>query len=240
MLVPNVTNVTGDNRLGWDLDRDPPTPWRRVPAWNRGPEHGPPVHSGTYVVRMLRDGKVYRRTIRIGRDPRLTSAADEDRGDAFTTAIYDELDVLDSELNGLDNARIGLQDRLTTLSDPALRTRAQAVLAEATRLEGSISSQPLNDQDDDFLRDLLRERVWTFLDVLGPGTPTRAQVDEAAALRRDGDAAAKAYRTFVGEHIRPLNDALLAAGLAVIDLQALPPPAKPEPDADEHARRDDN
>jgi len=238
-VVPNVTNFAGDNRLAWDLDRDPPTPWRRVAAWNRGPEHGAPVHSGTYVVRMLRDGKSYAQTIRIGRDPALTSAPDEDRGSAFVVAVYDELSALDDALNGLDNVRLALKDRLAKLAEPGLQQRAQRVLDQAQQLEGTISSQPLNDQDNDFLRDLLRERVYSFAGDLGPGTPTQAEIDEAAALRRESDAALQTYRAFVSAQVRPLNEALRAAGVAVIDLRAVPAPIKADPNADEHARKDE-
>jgi photosystem II stability/assembly factor-like uncharacterized protein len=238
-LVPTVTNFAGNNRLVWKVDRDPPTPWRRVPRWNRGPDEGPPVHSGTYVVRMLRDGKTYAQTIRIGRDPGLTSAADEDRGAAFVLAAYDELSALDDALNGLDNVRLALKNRWAQFVEPGLQAHAQRVLEGAQQLEGAISSQPVNGQDDDFLRDLLRERVLSFLDDLGPGTPTQAQIDEAGALRRESDAALRTYRTFVTAQVQPLNDALRAAGIAVIDLRAVPAPVKADPNADEHARKDE-
>jgi hypothetical protein len=111
------------------------------------------------------------------------------------------------------------------------------VLAEAKRVEGTISSQPVNDQDDDFLEDLLRERVLTFVYDLSPGTPTAAQLAEGAALQRQGASALAGYRAFVERQVRPLNDALRAAGVAVLDLTALPPKVKPDPNADEHARR---
>jgi hypothetical protein len=113
------------------------------------------------------------------------------------------------------------------------------VLDQAQQLEGTISSQPLNDQDNDFLRDLLRERVYSFAGDLGPGTPTQAEIDEAAALRRESDAALQTYRAFVSAQVRPLNEALRAAGVAVIDLRAVPAPLKADPNADEHARKDE-
>ncbi len=111
------------------------------------------------------------------------------------------------------------------------------MLAEAQRVEGTISSQPVNDQDDDFLEDLLRERVLTFISDLGPGTPPPAQVSEGTALRREGDAALAGYRRFLAEQVRPLDAALRAAGLTALDLGALPAKQKPDPEADEHARR---
>ncbi|HTD38043.1 MAG TPA: hypothetical protein VK669_11050 [Candidatus Limnocylindrales bacterium] len=235
--VPNVPNAAGYNRVAWQLDRDPPTPWRRIAKWDRGPENGPPVPSGTYTVRMHRDGVTYARTIRVLRDRRVASAADELRGYRFQVAMYDELSALDDALNGLDNVRDQLPSRIEKVADAALAARARAVLGEAKRVEDTISSQPVNDQDDDFLEDLLRERVLTFISDLTPGAPTAAQLAEGAALRREGDAALARYRTFVAREVRPLSDALRAAGLVALDLNALPPKTKPDPNADEHARR---
>jgi photosystem II stability/assembly factor-like uncharacterized protein len=235
--VPNVPNVAGYNRVDWALDEDPPTPWRRIAPWDRGPDTGVPALSGTYTVRLLRDGVTYAQKIVVLRDRRTASAQDELRGYRFQKTMYDELASLDGALNGLDNVRAQIPDRLATIKDSALADRARAVLAEAKRVEGTISSQPVNDQDDDFLEDLLRERVLTFIYDLSPGTPTDAQLAEGAALQRQGATALADYRTFVERQVRPLSDALRAAGAAALDLNALPPKVKPDPNADEHARR---
>lgn len=235
--VPNVPNRGGYNRVVWRLDRDPPTPWRRVAEWNRGPENGPIVPSGAYTVRLHRDGATYSGTIRVLRDPMLASRTAELAGYAFAGAMYDELSRLDDALNALDNARLQIPERLPAIRDAALAAQAHSVLADAQRLEATISSQPVNDQDDDFLEDLLRERVLTFLSDLSPGPPTAAQRTEAAALQREGNATLQRYRAFIANQVGPLNDALRAAGLAPLDLGALPPKTKPDPNADEHARR---
>src|SRR5665213_2005217 len=237
--VPNVTNAAGYNRVAWNLDRDPPVPWRRIAKWDRGPDRGPPVASGVYTVRMLRDGVTYVQRLTVLRDARVRSAADELRGDRFAVAMYGALSALDDALNGFDNVRVQLPDRIAAVKDAALAAQARALLDEAKRLEGTISSQPVNDQDDDFLEDLLRERVLTFVSTLSPGTPTAAQLAEGAALQREGQAALANYRSFVERRVRPLNDALRAAGQDVLDLNALPPKTKPDPNADEHARRGD-
>ena len=235
--VPNVTNLAGYNRVPWSLDRDPPTPWRRIAKWDRGPDTGAPLPAGTYTVRLHRDGATYAQKIRVLRDPRLASAAADLHGYRFQAAMYDELSALDDALNALDNVRVQLPDRIAAIKDPALAERARALLAEAKRVEGTISSQPVNDQDDDFLEDLLRERVLTFISNFSPGEPTGAQIAEAAALQREGKTALAGYRTFVDAQVPPFNDALRAAGLAPLDLNALPAKTKPDPNADEHARR---
>ncbi|MBV8750084.1 MAG: hypothetical protein JO103_10255, partial [Candidatus Eremiobacteraeota bacterium] len=235
--VPNVTNLAGYNRVAWDLTQDAPTPWRRVARWDQGPSGGVLVPSGTYTVRLHRDGKTYTQALRVLRDRRVTSAADELRGYRFQTAMYAELSALDDALNALDNLRLQLPERIAKTTDPALADRAKRVLAEATQVERMISSQPVNDQDDDFLEDLLRERVLTFLSDLSPGAPTAAQIAEGDALRREGDAALTGYRAFIAARVHPLDVALRAAGATALDLSAVPPKTKPDPNADEHARR---
>ncbi|HTJ24710.1 MAG TPA: glycosyl hydrolase [Candidatus Limnocylindria bacterium] len=235
--VPAVSNKPGFNRIVWALDADAPTPWLRAAPWDRGPQQGVPVLSGTYTVRLIRDGFVTARPIRVLRDRRIASGADERAGHALATRTYAELAQLDEALNVLDNLRLQLPDRADATADPVLGARIRETLAQARRVEATISSQPVNDQDDDFLEDLLRERVLTFASDLGPGMPPQAQLTEAAALQRDGDAALLGYRRFLAETVRPLELALRSAHLEALDLHALPPRAKPDPNADEHARR---
>ncbi|HTW85959.1 MAG TPA: hypothetical protein VMD91_17950 [Candidatus Sulfotelmatobacter sp.] len=233
--VPNVPNAAGLNRVAWDLTETPPTPWRRVAAWDRGPDGGPAVLAGVYTVRLHRDGRTYTQTIRVTSDVPADQAR---RGHAFVAAVTAELSALDDALNALDNVRLQTAGALPSL-DGALAERARRTRDDAARLEATITSHPVNDQDDDFLEDLLRERVLTFLSDLGPGTPTQAEITEAAALRREGAAALDRYRAFLAADVVPLDAALRAAGHLTLDLRALPVPAKPDPNADEHARRGD-
>ncbi|GAC1572639.1 MAG: hypothetical protein NVS3B7_03410 [Candidatus Elarobacter sp.] len=235
--VPNVSNETGYNRVEWKLDEDPPTPWRRIAPWDRGPEGGPPVLSGTYTVRLLRDGVTYAQTIRVRPDARIASRQDELRGHAFAATTAAALSALDGALNGLDNLRLQLPERIAGIKDPALAERARAVLAQAQRIESTISSQPVNNQDNDFLEDLLRERVLTFYSNIAPGTQPQGLLTEGAVLQRESAQALSTYRAFLAQQVDPLNGALRVAGLAPIDLDALPPKVKPDPNADEHARR---
>ncbi len=76
--------------------------------------------SGTYTVRLVRDGRRYERPIRVLPDRRIASAADERRGDAFARAVYGELSQLDEALNALDNLRLQLPERIAAAKDPAL------------------------------------------------------------------------------------------------------------------------
>jgi hypothetical protein len=230
-LVPNVPNAVGFNRLTWSLTATPPTPWRRIAPWDRGPDDGPSVLAGTYTVRLHRDGRVFTQPLHVGG----VADAHARQAYAFVSGVADELSALDDALNGLDNVR--LQTAALPKLDDALAAQVARTREGAAQLEATITSHPINDQDDDFLEDLLRERVLTFLNDLGTDPPTHADVDEAAALRREGDRALARYRAFLASDVRPLDAALRAAGHPAIDLGAIPAPTKPDPNADEHARR---
>lgn len=234
--VPNVPNNAGLNRVVWNLDETPPTPWRRAAKWDRGTDGGVAVLSGTYTVRLHRDGMTYTQPIRVLRDRRVRSDLDERAGYALARTLYRQLDELDTALKGLDNVRVQLGERTPSLNEPTLAVRANGVLAAARSLESSISSQPVNDQDNDFLRDLLRERVLSMIGNIAPGTPPQAQRDETASLERETRDAVAHYGAFVANHVVPLNAALKSAGIAVVNLDALPPKTKPDPNADERAR----
>jgi photosystem II stability/assembly factor-like uncharacterized protein len=236
VAVPNVSNAAGFNRVSWDLRGEPPTPWRRVAEWDRGPDAGPAVLPGTYTVRLQRDGRELAQTIRVTSPPGAALAGLR-RGQQFVSAVNGELSALDDALNVLDNVRLQLDTALPALADPALHARAQQVHDEAVRLEATITSHPINDQDDDFLEDLLRERVLTFVNDLGTAAPTQAELVEASALAREGAAALERYHGFLDREVTPLQAALRAAGRTPLDLYAVPPLVKPDPNADQHARR---
>jgi hypothetical protein len=65
----------------------------------------------------------------------------------------------------------------------ALASRVAGVSAQAKALLLTITQNPQNDQDDDFLTDVLRERLQTQLETFGSyAPPTEAQLQENAAL----------------------------------------------------------
>jgi photosystem II stability/assembly factor-like uncharacterized protein len=244
--VPVVPNAVGFNRVGWDLTSDPPTPWARAPKWNRGLDHGVPVLSGTYAVVLHRDGATLRANIRVNVDRRVVPTdRDEQRGHAFLSALYVQLSQIDEALNVLDNLRLQLPLRAKHLDgaagDAALLARLQTLAAGSQEIERLFTSQPDNSQDDDFLEDLLRERLVTFIGSASRSTPTNEAVREAGELARATSAALERYRTFVATEITPLQHELAGTGTP-LDLAEKPAPdPKPGPAVDERAdRRDEN
>jgi len=240
--VPVVPNQPGFNRVFWDLCADGPTPWERAPKWNRAPEHGVPVLSGKYTVVLHRDGAALRTTIHVNADRRtIPTDRDELRGHAFLTGLFGELGQIDEALNVLDNLRLQLPARAESLDaaagDTALATRLRTLAAQSADIERVLTSQPQNSQDDDFLEDLLRERLMTFIGSASRSTPTNEQVREAAALARETNAALDRYHVFMAAEIVPLQHELARAG-SPLDLAQKPDPdPKPGPNVDERADR---
>jgi photosystem II stability/assembly factor-like uncharacterized protein len=240
--VPVVGNVPGFNRVAWDLTGEPPVPWYRAPKWNRGPENGPDIVTGTYQARLDVDGARFTVTIVIGPDPRAAQTPAERAAHvAYVTPLYDALSHVDVALNELDALADAIPDRLAKLraagNQDAAIALATSVLADAHAESYALSSHPLNGQDNDFLEDLLRERVQSLIGIASTLSPTGEQVRESGALRREIATALRAHAAFLHDRVAPLQNALKAAGLDPIDLAAKPVLSKPDDKADEHGER---
>jgi photosystem II stability/assembly factor-like uncharacterized protein len=243
--VPVVTNVAGFNRVTWDLTGDLPVKWLRAPEWNRGFESGPDLLPGAYTVRLNVDGASYAQPLSVLPDPRAAlTPARRALHVAYVAALADALSRVDVTLNELDNVELQLPQRITALEaggNGALAAHARAVLEEATLQANALSSHPQNGQDNDFLRDLLRERVQSLLEVQTVLSPTPEEERESAVVRREIGAALAANAAFVGGPVTALQAALRAAGLDPLDLHAAPVEPKDEQLPDEHgARRENN
>ena len=168
--VDDLPNDAGLNRFAWDLATDPATEWSGSAQWNRGSD-GIPVVPGTYTLRLHVGSKTLARSIVVGADPRSHyTPAEMETAYELQHLLLDDLSKLDEGLNGLSAMQ---------------RTNAGSPRARAARaLQESVTSNPANDQDNDFLTDLLRERLQSLLGSLS-GTfapPTHAQLREAAQL----------------------------------------------------------
>ena len=238
--VPVVSNVAGYNRVTWDLSGEPPVRWNRAPKWNRGPDRGPDLLPGTYHARLDVDGASYVQSIEIRPDPRIALAPSERNAHvAYVRKLYGALSQIDVALNTLDNVADQLPHQFATLAARSDTTAARAhdVLDMAAREAHVFSSYPINGQDNDFLRDLLRERIQSLLNNASPHVPTAEESREMTALLAEIHVQLARHAAFVRDRILPLQTALRNAGLAPIDLAAEPPKPKADERRDEHAAR---
>ncbi len=238
-----ITNVAGYNRVPWDLTGEPPVPWFRAPSWNRGPSSGASLLPGTYVVRLTVDGHEDRQKLVIASDPRAQQTATERAAHvAYDKGLLGALSRIDVALNVLDNVQLELPNRIALLTKmPAARSllaSARATLDLANTEAAALSSHPQNGQDDDFLRDVLRERVLTLMNVTSTLSPTAEQTRESAAILAEVDVALAAHERLMSERIAPLQTALANAKLVPLDLDARPAAPTPGERRDEHGSRD--
>lgn len=168
-----LKNVTGLQRASWNLCEAPPTPWFAAPEWNRTESCGAFVVPGTYRALAAIAGRTYTQTVHVAGDPRAHySQADYRLRHDLASKLYVIYDGIDRELNSLD--------RMRSTSDLPTAARIDA-------LSSRLAAHMQNDQDDDFLEDMLRERVQGLIGSLDGAysRPTAAQYAEAAAIESE-------------------------------------------------------
>jgi photosystem II stability/assembly factor-like uncharacterized protein len=170
--VPDLSSDAGMNRFSWDLATDGATPWTFAAPWNRAAD-GVLVPPGNYTLRLHVDGREFDRTIVVKPDPRSPFSPSQ------YASSYALQRVLLEDLSNLDTALERLSEIERDAPTSAAATRARALIA-------SMTSNPANDQDDDFMTDLLRERLQSFLGSFSEtfAPPTAAQIDQAKELHR--------------------------------------------------------
>ena len=228
--VADLTNDVGINRFVWDLAAAAPTRWNAAPAWNNYYEDGAAVVPGRYVVRIRSDGRTLETSIVVAADPRMhyTQAQYVARYDAATRLLGD-YDRLDQQLNVLSRIVSEGRARIASLdakNDQALSASVGTVVAGARALIATMSSNPVNDQDNDFLVDRLRERLQTQIDTFGSSfaPPTLEQQREGSALHALSVSTTSAFAAFEVGDVRTIDEALRSAGLPALTVRTVPVP----------------
>ncbi len=162
----------GLQRVWWHLCDDPPVPWTSAPEWNRTEDCGPFAEPGTYELVAHVGGRTLRQYVIVRAPPENSSnSAGIAARHALAVRLFAIYSGIDAELNALDAMRAHAP------AAGALRSRIDA-------LETALSIDPQNSQDDDFLEDMLRERVQALIGTLegSYARPTAAQYAQANAI----------------------------------------------------------
>jgi len=208
----------GFNRFTWDMTGEPAASWNFTPKWNQSFDSGAAVLPGTYTA-LVRAGSLTLRTrFAVEQDPRThyTLAQLAQNRDAVSLALGDFSRVNDA-LNRLSTVINEAPLRMKALNDRkqgALALQVADAASKAKLLLLSITENPLNDQDDDFLTDILRERWQTQIESFNAyGPPTQAQLQENADLHALTNDRLRAVRAFETGALRSVDDALIAKKL---------------------------
>jgi photosystem II stability/assembly factor-like uncharacterized protein len=214
--VPDVPIDTGINRIVWDLTSDRPTSWFAAPRWNRDAIGSPPVAPGKYDVVLHVGGHSYARPVTVMEDPHAPwSAADATASRQTLVDIVGRMSAVDDMLNALDALDIKLDDRSKrAASNAGLLAMLSAARRGASKVRAELTSSPTNDQDDDFLTDMLRERLQALYFQLSGAqyAPTTAELRELDALGGMQADASSRYRRLIDGDVAALDAALKSAG----------------------------
>jgi hypothetical protein len=188
--VLEAPGEAGVERIAWDLTEEPPVPWQRARAWNRGGS-GATVVPGQFSVRLYAGSQHVDRTLDVRPDPRAAwSHHDYLTRYWFVSALDEMLSAIDVALNRLD-------------SEAAARGLGQ----DDAKARSLFTSGVVNSEDDQLMPDRLRERVTILQGVvaLSQGPPTGAQQAELNAICAQFRKAMTAYRTILATHALALD-----------------------------------
>jgi len=238
--VPDLSNQVGFNRFSWDLTEDKPVPWDSSGDWNQF-QSGAPVMPGRYTIVLHSGNRVLRAPLTVRRDPR-------DDANVFDHAaryrvehrLYADWSRIDEALNTLSTIQREVDARKEAIakSSPGdtILSQLDAIRVRAVTLQATITSNPQSDQDDDFLKDLLRERVQSQIFLFDSfKAPTAEEERESNALHALTNERVHAVGAFVTS-LGALNGQLSHLKLPALQ-RATTAPQKPDTSADESDRR---
>jgi photosystem II stability/assembly factor-like uncharacterized protein len=220
----------GFNRFTWDTTGEVPVSWTFAPKWHQGFDSGAPVVPGTYTAIVHAGSTTLRTQFAVRQDPRThyTLAQLQRTHDAVQLALND-FSRVNEALNRLSTVISEAPSRIAALNknkQGALALRVADAASKAKLLLLSITQNAQNDQDDDFLTDILRERWQTQIETFNSLTPpTQAQLQENAALHALTNERLRAVRTFESGILRSVNAALAAQKLEPLSKATQKPPA---------------
>lgn len=237
--VPDLSNQAGYNRFSWDLTEDKPAGWDWSGLWNQFTS-GATVVPGKYTLVIHIDGKRLQTPIVVAREPRDTSSlAMHGARYALEHRLYAQWSRIDIALNALSRVAFEVDARKKSLAasgNDALVARLDALKAHAQELQGSITLNPKADQDDDFLTDLLRERLQSLIFTFDAfDAPSASVVAEAGTLQKLADARMAAVDRFLRAEVGPVDAQLQSMHLPSL-LTASAAAVRPAGSADSGSR----
>jgi|GEM_PF-3370019 len=191
--VPDLTNQAGLNRASWDLTEEKPVAWNDSPSWDQF-NSGAIVLPGRYTIVIHDDKHTLHGAVDVMPDPR---ERNNPMNHAARYALEHRLYALWSRIDIALNT-------LTRVQKEAEKRHLDKIKADAAALQATITSNPRNDQDDDFLIDVLRERVQSLLFTFDTWqAPTVEQEREARALEALAGERLGAVDRFIAAEVDP-------------------------------------
>jgi len=235
-----LPNKAGLNRFAWDLSEDPPAEWTFTPSWNSGTGSGVFALPGKYTVVLHAGNQTLRQSVDVKQDPRTNhSMADILATQRAQRELFNAIDRVDKSLNVLSTVVNEAPLRAAQLQNNAsLAQQVKAAGDQAQQLLLTITQNPANDQDDDFLKDVLRERlIWHVFSYEGLFAPSPAQLTENQALLALTADRMKAFEAFRSGELKTIDAQLGAAKLKPLTTLTVKPKIYNSGGDDERRRR---
>lgn len=201
----------GKNEFDYDFTIDGPTRYESAPFFFRGPEEGPALPPGRYIMVFHLDGRTYRFPLRKIADPVSTTTPEEYHAQfAEQRRVYDFLGRVDVMLNALHSIRETLVSDKKTLrsGDAASTTKLQSAIDGIDVMVATLTSSPQSFEDFIQKPGQLREDILALMndEPLAQATSTLY-----ARLERNYAERAKAYDAWVAS-LSAVNVTLKSAG----------------------------
>ncbi len=212
----------GKNEFDYDFTIDGPTRYDSAPFFFRGPEEGPALPPGRYVMVFHLDGKTYRFPLLKIADPLSSTTAAEYRAQfEQQRRVYNLLGRIDAKLNALHSVRETLVDDKKSLKpgDTSSAAKLQSAIDSIDALVATLTSSPQSFEDFIQKPGQLREDV---LGLMNDEPLAQASLLLYARLERDYADRAKAYDAWVAS-LSAANATLKAANEKPVSASGTPP-----------------
>lgn len=185
-----IPNDAGMVRIVWDFTENGPAKWHASALPFQAPDEGAIVVPGAYTVRLHLGPRVLTAPLVVKPDPRAPWTQDDyEKQYEYAKFAFAQFDTIDRWLNDIDATRAMLVHFIAASPSRATDVAAaRAVIAEGTRLENTLSTNPQNDEDIFIQAPGLREKLFDLFNPLGgsaPLAPAYALKDRISAAMTD-------------------------------------------------------
>jgi photosystem II stability/assembly factor-like uncharacterized protein len=161
-----LSNTDGKNEFLYDFTVDGPARYESAPFFFRGPDEGPLLPPGRYVLAFHLDGRTYRFPIEERADPASSMTQREyELQFGQRKRYYDLLGRVDSMLNELERVRQQLTGEKNGFkgADSAMPAKVQNMIDDTAKVVDSLTSSPKNFEDSIQKQGQFREDAMTLI-----------------------------------------------------------------------------
>lgn len=222
-----ISNAQGKNEFLYDFSIDGPVRYTSAPFFFRGPDSGPGLPPGKYVLAFHLDGKTYKFPLIENPDPHSSrSQAEYEAQFAQERRTFDLLGRVDTMLNQLHRVHEDLvkQKAAVKSGDTATTAKVQGAIDGVDAMVATLTSSPQNFEDFVQKPGQFREDV---MGLMNQEPLAQASLNLYARLERSYASKASAYNAWVGRFAE-INRTLQSVGLQTVASPVTVPTGSPK------------